>query len=164
MAGPSDRGAALSACLTYRYVLWRTWGPAPYVAYYGLNPSTADAEVDDHTVNRWRYYAKRDGFGGFVALNLFALRSTDPKRLLTHADPVGPTTDAIAKMWLDLPEVTRVVACWGAHKLASARREAVLAMLRPREDRLHCFGLTQGGFPKHPARLANAVPVVPWRP
>lgn len=39
----------------YRYCLWRTWTDDPmpgYVAFIGLNPSTADETDDDPTIRR----------------------------------------------------------------------------------------------------------------
>ena len=38
----------------YRTLLWREWGDegAPYALWIGMNPSTADATVDDRTVRR----------------------------------------------------------------------------------------------------------------
>lgn len=46
-----------------------------------LNPSTADAEIDDPTITRCIGFAKSWGFGGLMVGNLWAYRATDPKEL-----------------------------------------------------------------------------------
>jgi hypothetical protein len=52
------------------------------ICFIGLNPSTADAEVNDPTIRRCIGFAHDWGFGGLLMLNLFAFRATDPKRVL----------------------------------------------------------------------------------
>jgi hypothetical protein len=60
------------------------------MAWVMLNPSTADAEVDDPTIRRCMSFAKREGYDGIEVLNLYGLRATKPKHLLDHPDPEGP--------------------------------------------------------------------------
>lgn len=70
------RWASVSACGRYRYELGRVWDPTKkLVLYCGLNPSTADGETDDPTARKWRGFATRWGFGGYVAGNLFGFRA-----------------------------------------------------------------------------------------
>jgi hypothetical protein len=61
------RGAVLSDDGVYRYRLWRIWDDdrAP-TAFLMLNPSTADATVDDPTLRRCIAFARRWGAGGGV--------------------------------------------------------------------------------------------------
>lgn len=83
--------AVISECGSYRYRLERVWeAEKDRVAFIMLNPSTADASKDDPTIRRCIGFAKAWGFGGLIVGNLFALRSTDPKALYGHKDPVGP--------------------------------------------------------------------------
>ena len=80
--GTIESGAHFSPCERYRYRLWRCWDASKWkLAIIGLNPSTATHEEDDPTIRRCIGFAKRDGYGGLLMLNLFALRSTDPKGL-----------------------------------------------------------------------------------
>src|SRR5262245_23656231 len=54
--GNEQSGAIFSDCEKYRYVLWRQWDlldPEPcFMAFVGLNPSTADESLDDPTIRR----------------------------------------------------------------------------------------------------------------
>ena len=150
--------ASFSACGTYRYDLTRHWGDDPMVVWVLLNPSTADAERDDPTIRRCIGFAKQWGHGGLVVLNLFALRSTDPKALYHHPDPVGPDNDATITRWLDRDDVRRVVVAWGAHGALHDRyrafAELALATRRIALRRAQCLGRTQKGQPRHPLYLA----------
>ena len=66
------KNATFSSCRTYRYSLSRIWDKKKkYVLFVGLNPSTADEEVDDPTIRRCINYAKNWGYGGFLMVNLF---------------------------------------------------------------------------------------------
>ena len=74
-------GARLSECGRYRYSLWRVWDAGlPSLAWCLLNPSTADAEREDATTRRLRGFCRAWGYGGYLLVNLFALRATDPAR------------------------------------------------------------------------------------
>ncbi len=152
-----DRGADLSPCGLYRYRLWRVWDRAhPTMLFIGLNPSTADAEQDDPTVRRCIGFAREWGYGGIEVANLFAFRATDPGKLLTAADPVGPDNDA----WLERLRAgsPAAVAAWGANPLAHSRAKAFGAALRP----LACLGVTKDGAPRHPLYVRKGTPLIVW--
>src|SRR3990167_40948 len=110
-ASSERRSALITPGGIFRYLLARIWGPGPRVLFIGLNPSTADAEQDDPTVNWWREFARSHGYGGFIAANLFAFRTSDPKELKKNCFPVGPDNDYF------LLEAAKccslVIACWG---------------------------------------------------
>lgn len=144
--------ARFSACGCYRYTLWRVWDASrPSIAFVGLNPSTADAEQDDPTVRRCIGYARRWKYGGMVMLNVFALRSTDPRGLLAVDDPIGPENDA----WMlrSLRRVELAVACWGNHGELLGRGDQVARALGP----FKCLGLTKVGHPRHPLYLKGSL-------
>jgi hypothetical protein len=46
------RSATISDCGRYRYALGRRWDDGPTACWVMLNPSTADADVDDPTIRR----------------------------------------------------------------------------------------------------------------
>ena len=71
----AQSGATISPCGIYRYRLWRRWGEGRSCVFVMLNPSTADALVDDNTIRSCVRLAQELGFGGIIVVNLFALRS-----------------------------------------------------------------------------------------
>jgi hypothetical protein len=76
------RGALLSGDGRYRYRLWRLWNDQlPIMAWVLLNPSTADADIDDQTVKKCIGFAKTNGHGGIIVVNVFAWRARDPREL-----------------------------------------------------------------------------------
>jgi hypothetical protein len=95
-----EKGADISANGLYRYSLWRIWEPTqPLVMFIGLNPSTADATTDDHTIRRCLRFSFDWGYGSLVMTNLFAFRATDPKVMLTAPSPIGSKNDRVITQW-----------------------------------------------------------------
>src|SRR5882757_2226662 len=75
-----ERDAVISDCGKYRYLLRRTWDHSkPRTLFVMLNPSTADAEIDDATIRSCIRLSKEMGYGSFEVVNIFGLRATDPK-------------------------------------------------------------------------------------
>jgi hypothetical protein len=149
----------------YRYDLRRIWGEPGFrvVNFIMLNPSTADATKNDPTITRCVDFARRWGFGGLTVTNLFALRSTDPKKLRKAADPVGPLNDEFLLRWA--LSADRVVCAWGAHLWALRRGKEVLARLRAAGVVPHLIGFpTKGGHPPHPLYLPGYARLQPMEP
>ncbi len=85
---------------TYRWTLERDLSdllaPKPkHVLVCGLNPSTADTERDDPTSRRVIGFARREGATRLTMINLYAARTTDPRRLKDFDDPVGAANDQV---------------------------------------------------------------------
>ena len=139
----------------YRYTLTRVWDPAlPMITFVLLNPSTADAVQLDPTLRRCVGFAKREGYGGMVILNLYAFRTKDPKIMMAATDPVGPENDRV------LADVTgTVVAGWGTN--ADPARVTRARALLPR---LHALGVTKSGCPRHPLYVRAGAPMIEWMP
>jgi hypothetical protein len=112
--------------------------------FIGLNPSRATALVSDPTVTRCMTRAQREGYGGLLVGNLFALVSTDPQSLLNGGDTIGAETDAYLRQMIGLSD--RVLCGWGSFKPVGIREAAVLAMIKEP----YCLGLNDDGHPKHP--------------
>lgn len=160
--------ARLSDDGVYRYELSRSWGDGPHALWVMLNPSVADATRDDQTVRQCCTFTQQWGLDGIIVGNLFALRSTDPKVLLRHPDPIGPDNDATLSGLAARPQVQRIVCAWGAHGwirnrgLIVARDLARAALARG--VGLVCLGVTKTGQPLHPARLGHDLPLQEYRP
>lgn len=144
----------------YRYLLTRIWDPTrqPLVCVM-LNPSTADAFVEDPTIRRCVSFAQREGAGGLVVVNLFALRSTDPRVLRHHPDPVGRYNDAFIRQ---ATQAGRVVAAWGAAGTEHGRGAAVAETLAARGVALSCLGTTSTGQPRHPLYVPGSAVLEPF--
>lgn len=143
------REAAISPCGQYRYTLGRAWDRSLYrVTYIMLNPSTADANVDDATIRSCCRLAKDWGYGGIWVVNLFAWRATDPRELADADDPIGPDNNNAIERAVIFSDFT--ICAWGAHKMAGARAKEVLSIIQQRKQHAHCLGKTKAGAPKHP--------------
>lgn len=150
--------AVFSEDRKYRYLLIRQWDDdKPFMGLIALNPSTADETNDDPTIRRCIGFAKSAGYGALFMGNIFAFRSTDPKKLLSVRDPVGPENNQWLKYISDESEI--VVAAWGTHGKLRGRGEEVKNSL----DKLYVLGLTKGGFPKHPLYLPKTLKPKVWR-
>lgn len=158
-----DRDALLSDDGIYRWWLTRKikYGPGHYpseplvgrVVWIMLNPSTADAKIDDRTIRRCMGFAYLWGYEEIVVVNLFALRSTDPKALYKHADPVGPENDRWIKEYTK--DAKEIIAAWGAHGTLKGRGLQVRNYLWGLGRPVHRLGLNDDGSPKHPLYLPN---------
>lgn len=159
-----DGGAVISSDGVYRYRLWRIWNSdAPLMRWIMLNPSTADADVDDPTIRRCLGFARREHCGGIEVVNLYALRATNPVELGRHPRPEGPDN---VKEWLaawDEHPHALVVAAWGAHLLQRlpVSNAAYTLGWKERSD-WRCLGRSKSGAPLHPLFVRSDQPLVRW--
>lgn len=161
-----DRGALLSGCGTYRYRLWRRWADGPKVLFIMLNPSTADANVDDQTIKKCIGFASGWGAGSIDVVNLYAYRATKPHDLRTAVGPVGEFGGWKYGQYVGpfqcnrndveiekaAAEADRVVAAWGSWPgpCGDLRvRRVVEDLLGPHEV-VESLKLTKRGHPWHP--------------
>lgn len=160
--------AIISDCGRYRYRLERECG-LPFdgsktFAYFGINPSTADATLDDATVRKWRGFTQRNGGHRFIVGNVFAFRATDVGALYHADDAVGP--DNLRHLKQIIADADVLVPCWGSSskvfKSMRGRLKTVLYMLNSSGKPVMHFGLTASGEPKHPLMLGYDTPLTPW--
>lgn len=126
----------------------------------GLNPSTATKEKSDTTVAKVEAVARRNGHDGFVMLNLYPLRATDPTTLPQRAN--------VQQMRHNLDVIEAIVAAeskavvwaaWGAairhRSFLQASVHELMWRLRRYQPRWVCYGApTAEGHPRHPSRLS----------
>ena len=138
--------------------------PDRYLMFIGMNPSTADATVNDPTCAREWTFTQREGFAAMVKANVGDYRATHPKMLLEDG--------VIASSPANLPAIreqakgaARVILCHGKlnKALVPAGKALVEALSEDGID-LWCFGTNGDGSPKHPLYLRADTPLVPWRP
>lgn len=166
-----DKLATLSADGRYRYTLTRIWRvDYPLLVVCMLNPSTADAYVDDPTIQRLTQIGWDWGFGGLLVVNLYAFRSSSPAAMLATPDPVGPANEAAISESLHYAGMTSGVAlvAWGNNAHPN-RVEAFTRWAGARLVRLVCLGTTQSGAPKHPMarghhRIPDGQQPIDWKP
>lgn len=163
--------ATMSPCTRYRYRLLRRWNDSPLACWVMLNPSTADASINDPTINRCISFAKVWGMGGIAVLNLFAFRATDPKQLKGIDDPIGPENDEwIIKVatevmgpdadWKTARNPGKIVYAWGKHG-SYLHRDAEVRKFLDRYAPV-CIGRNKDGSPKHPLYTAASTPPSPF--
>ena len=154
-----ERTASIDESRTYRYHLGRVWDPLilERCCFIMLNPSTADAEVDDPTIRRCIGFAKAWGYGGLDVLNLYAYRATEPIKLFAAKDAIGPDNDFWIRQKTTNLACQKVVGAWGTASWAQRRAREVRRLV-PQE--VFCLGHTKAGHPRHPLYTrATAEPV-----
>jgi hypothetical protein len=161
------RNADISSCGLFRWRLERDNGrPGRTAVFCGVNPSKADAKVDDHTIVKLYGFGAPLNISRWIVVNEFAYRATEVDELKTAADPIGHFNDArIEQAFLD---ADLHIVGWGAlAKLPNTLRTRwrdVVAIAERRGVELQCWGTSQDGHPRHPLMLAYSTPLVPWRP
>ena len=159
----ANRSAGLSECGRFRYWLRRSWSEGPWLLFVMLNPSTADAQVDDATIRRCVTFAHAHGFGCMEVVNLFAYRATDPQDLARNGWQVGPDNDHQISIAARVADA--ICVAWGAvgdRGPASDRVQVVAPILRAAGKPLQCLKLTRSGFPQHPLYLPSNCRLQPW--
>lgn len=159
--------AIISPCGLYRYRLERDGRGDGATAVIMVNPSTADAETDDHTIRKLKGFGERYGWGRIIVGNLFAYRSVDVRDAARAADPVGP--DNAAHLAAILRDADRVIFAWGPlskqpryyrHLWRSLDTAARLMLMEP-----HSLGApAKCGHPCHPLTLGYDRAPQPWTP
>ena len=158
-----DRGASFSDCGQYRYRLWREWGMnfgegSGTLAFAGLNPSTADGEIDDPIVRKLVGFAKRLGCVRLEIVNAFARVETNPRNLWVLDSHVlfGPgdrNENAVLAVVDSSPRY--MVLGWGICRLAPLflnADEHILGSLLENGTG-DAFKLNADGSPAHPLYL-----------
>jgi hypothetical protein len=160
--------AIISPCGLYRFRLERDCGlpfeGSKVFAFFGVNPSTADANIDDATVRKWRGFTTRNGGARFIVGNAFAYRATDVRAL------ANAPTDHDEANWQHIKQIIAdadiLVPCWGNRskvpKHKSFHFDLLTQVLFDSGKPVLHFGTTKSGDPKHPQMLGYDTPLLPW--
>lgn len=156
--------AVISEDQRYRYLLSREWDATkPRMCSFMLNPSTADAFLDDPTIRRNINFAETWGYGALDVVNPFGYRSSSPAAVRSAMqqgiDVVGPQNG----FYIDqaFRRCSRIMVAWGAAPWAQTQAHAVLNDPLYRALDFWAFAVTKSGAPSHPLYLkADLVPVL----
>lgn len=156
-------GAVLSPCETFRYRLWRYWGGGEALMFCMLNPSKADASIDDPTIRKCMGFARRLGYGGIEVVNLYAYRATDPGDLKRAGCPVGPENDAHIRAVASGVNVTKAIVGWGSEATGHGRVSNVFELLHQHVE-VFALRTNKDGSPGHPLYIPYSCKAEWWRP
>lgn len=160
---PGVHGDAVFSDNKHRQLMRRWTGdvfPDRYTLFIGMNPSTADASVNDPTCAREWNFTLREGYSGMVKGNVGDYRATDPKMLLAEG--------VVASSPANLPTIrdaaagaALVILCHGKlnRALVEPARE-IITTLKADGIAMWCFGTNADGSPKHPLYLRLDTPLV----
>lgn len=152
--------AKISECNNYRYDLFRVWDETkPYLMFIGLNPSTADHEMDDPTIKKCIGFAEKLNFGGICMCNLFAFRATNPNDMMSSQSPIGIDNDLYVTMHAE--KAGMVIAAWGNTGYYLHRDKEVLALLSNVD--VFALNINKSGQPQHPLYICSDSEPKPYR-
>lgn len=150
--------AVISECEKFRYVLSRTWSAGPRCLFVMLNPSTADATKDDHTIRKCVEFCKRWGFCALDVVNVYAFRATDPREMKKAGYPRGPANHLYLEAYAK--EASCIVLAYGRHarSLDAALAQHHLSIGAPKTE-FRCLGKNKDFTPKHPLMISYDTPL-----
>lgn len=158
-----ENDAVISDCGKYRYLLRRVWDQVkPRALFIMLNPSTADAKLDDPTIRSCVRLASGLGYGSIEVVNIFGWRATDPDELPKQADPIGPMNERIVAAAIIRCDV--VICAWGANAMAARKSIFLSALIGSYRPAAYCLGTTKSGAPKHPLYVKSGTTLQVFRP
>lgn len=159
--------AIFSPCERYRYRLVRLWDESlPSICFLMLNPSTADAFINDATIERCQRRAIANGYGKMTIINLFPYRETDSKLLGKVEDLFCDLEETNIQIIEAVKESTITIAGWGNHPLATARAKQVYELLAENglNQKLWALAVNNDGSPQHPLYISYSAEPKNWIP
>lgn len=164
-------GAIFDRSGDFRYILWRNLAGVEhdnFLSIIMLNPSQADAQMDDPTIRSCRRLALNNGFGGFIVTNLYAYCTPYPRELFQESARFTPNRMRETDKYIALGQTfsRATLLAWGA-KLGTAdfaqrsqkRVKQVLQLVG--KNKAYVLGLTQDGHPRHPLYVAAQTKLSP---
>lgn len=127
----------------------------------GINPSTATPENLDPTLRKVRNLANANGYDGWIMLNVYPQRATNPNGIHHQVDQVIHTENlaAIRNLVSEMP-TAYIWAAWGT---LIGKRPFLIECLRdlaesigPDKNWVHLGELTKHNHPRHPLYLSSS--------
>lgn len=126
-----------------------------------LNPSKADADIDDPTIRKCVNYCRLWGYGTMLVVNVFAFRSTDPKMIKEiNFDPVGPENEYYVRQAVRQSNI--VICAWGTQSVYMEQDKETLKWIRDEGVWPCMLELSKEGHPKHPLYLKGDLQPQSW--
>jgi len=148
------RESLLSEDKKYRYSLGRFWEDSlDKVLFIMLNPSYADSNKEDPTINRLITFSKKWGYGGFWVCNLYPFITPSPKELHNYQENKGIRNKEYIKKYI--LKSKRIVYGWGA---TGQEPEWLVNLVK----KPYCFGKNKNGTPKHPLYLNSNTKLIKY--
>ena len=154
-------GALFSDCRRFRYLLWRRWDASlPLLGWLALNPSAADASDEDQSSRKFRGFAERLGFGGYITANLYAWIDTYPEDLRAAGYLVGDENDAHTETMVRTCDA--VICAWGSNARGLARPAEAVSIIRRAGRTPLALKVNRDGTPAHPLMLPYSCKLQPF--
>jgi len=128
----------------YRFLLKYKWSDEPDMMFISLNPAMSEGKPD-RTNLRGIHFAKREGCGGVVFCNVYAFRTSDPKKIQKGQEAMN-----MKVIKREARKARIVVASWGNYGENIDLKK------------LYCFGKTKQGQPRHILYLPNNAKLIPF--
>lgn len=123
----------------------------------GLNPSTADESTLDPTSRNIQTIANNNDCDGWWLVNLYPLRTSNPKKLPKVADKelVRKNQKFIDQLIINPKyNIYKVLCCWGNNVENHSYLEEQARIIKKKMDKqLYSIGKTVNGNPYHPAPM-----------
>jgi hypothetical protein len=152
---------------THRFALGRvaaaTAADPPFIALC-MNPSYADENVSDRTVNRIIEASEQFHRPGWLILNIYPERATRPDALHPYDAALSQENSRTIKQVVETFGVNEIFGAWGDLNtvLARAKSDVRAALARQRVSVYYLDDLTARNQPRHPtprgSKLAMAGP------
>lgn len=151
----------------FRFLLEEYWGSEDTcIVFMMLNPSKADLDRDDNTSSWCKAFAKKKGVGGVILVNLFPVRSTDPKLIpQTREGALGDKeTQRLTFVYLNSALMAaknskmfnrEVICAWGDHGDHLGRADEMLDFLIKNKIKPMALKRNASGHPAHPRGLSH---------
>lgn len=147
----------------YRFLLGRKNEKAKKILLCcGVNPSTASPNDLDPTMRRVQAFAEQKGYDGYMMINLYPIRATDPNDIPDQIDEMAAEANLhYLEGWLKEAEgEIHIWAAWGnliekKPYLKDCLRQISLLTKKYDCSWYHMGGLTKRKHPRHPLYLSR---------
>lgn len=158
----------------FRYVLWRRWGPGKLLVFMMLNPSTADASLNDATIRKCMGFAAMLGYDGIIVVNQHPFRATDPADLIRRYQ--GGFKEQLSVRMLNANAVgsalryvafheSHFVCAWGANAAKIGPLPWPMRQIHEiAPGRIRALKVLADGTPGHPLYLRGDSPLITLEP